>query len=201
MNLRGRRRELLSQAAAILRLVQMPLPIQVTPHPTGPFTAAFNSKHGANSIPSKPHSFVADINATLAQQVFHISLRQWKSNAEHHRQAGNFGSGFKAAKRGAFFHASPPDHHPALRNRVSSDMAVGATLTTKLASQFCTPSGPLALLFEVFSGRHSRMFFKCPVEMGQVFEASIQTRKNYIAGFRDQSLCNIKSLFDHVLLR
>ena len=63
-------------------LVQMPLPIRIGSHSTDPFPADFSGKHRANSIPPVPHSFVADADAALVQQVLDIPKRKWKAKVE-----------------------------------------------------------------------------------------------------------------------
>ena len=54
-------------------LVDMPLPIRVTAHPTGPGFADLRGEKRAKPHPLKSDGIVADVNAALMQEVFHIS--------------------------------------------------------------------------------------------------------------------------------
>ena len=63
------------------------------------------SKRRAEPIPPIADGFVADINATLMQQIFDIPKREWKSDVQHHRQADDFGAGFEVFEGGRFGHS------------------------------------------------------------------------------------------------
>jgi hypothetical protein len=68
-------------------LVQMPLPIRMSPKVLNPFSSDLRGKHRAKSIPPEPHRFVADIDATFMQQILNIAKGKWKPDVHHHRQA------------------------------------------------------------------------------------------------------------------
>jgi hypothetical protein len=57
-------------------LVHVPLPIRVCTHFLDTFTADFNGKHRAKSIPHVPYSFVAEVDPALVQQVLDIAERK-----------------------------------------------------------------------------------------------------------------------------
>ena len=54
-------------------LVQMPLPNGVCTHLLNAFSSDLCREHRTEHVPSKPDGFVADVDATLVQQVLHIS--------------------------------------------------------------------------------------------------------------------------------
>ena len=54
-------------------LVQVPLPVRIRSHPTDPVSSYLSSKHRTKSIPPKPNCFVADLNASFVQKIFHIT--------------------------------------------------------------------------------------------------------------------------------
>jgi hypothetical protein len=54
-------------------LVQVPLPVRIRSHPTDPVSSYLSSKHWAKSIPPKPNCFVADLNASFVQRIFHVT--------------------------------------------------------------------------------------------------------------------------------
>jgi hypothetical protein len=52
--------------------IEVPTPVRVTSHPENPFSADLRYKQRAKSIPPKPYSFVAHIDASFMQQILHI---------------------------------------------------------------------------------------------------------------------------------
>ena len=54
-------------------LVQVPLPVRIRSHPTDPVSSYLSSKHRTKSIPPKPNCFVADLNASFVQKIFHVT--------------------------------------------------------------------------------------------------------------------------------
>ena len=54
-------------------LVQVPLPVRIRSHPTDPVSSYLSSQHRTKSIPPKPNCFVADLNASFVQKIFHIT--------------------------------------------------------------------------------------------------------------------------------
>ena len=73
-------------------------------------------KHRPESMPPKPHRFVAYVDATLVQHVLHIAKRQREPDVEHYRKANDFGAGLEIAKGAAFCHPTTlGGHHPCLK--------------------------------------------------------------------------------------
>jgi len=71
-------------------LVQVPAPVRI---PTV-MNASFPDLHGEHrteTVPPETHSLVADIDATLKQQVLDLAQRQRISNIHHHRQTDDLG--------------------------------------------------------------------------------------------------------------
>ena len=54
-------------------LVQVPLPVRIRSHPTDPVSSYLSRKHRTKSIPPKPNCFVADLNASFVQKIFHVT--------------------------------------------------------------------------------------------------------------------------------
>ena len=54
-------------------LVQVPLPVRIRSHPTDPVSSYLSSQHRTKSIPPKPNCFVADLNASFVQKIFHVT--------------------------------------------------------------------------------------------------------------------------------
>ena len=52
---------------------QVPLPVRIRSHPTDPVSSDLSSKHRTKSIPPKPNCFVADLNASFVQKIFHVT--------------------------------------------------------------------------------------------------------------------------------
>ncbi len=48
---------------------------------------------------------MADVDASLMQQVFDIPKREWKSDVQHHCEADDLGAGFEVFKGGRFGHS------------------------------------------------------------------------------------------------
>ncbi len=44
-------------------------------------------EHRAKPVPPETHGFVADINATLEQQIFDLPQRERITDVHHHREA------------------------------------------------------------------------------------------------------------------
>ena len=80
-------------------LVQMPLPIRMSTKLLNPFSSDLSGKHRTKTVPPEPHSFVADIDAALVQQIFDIPQRKRKANIQHHCEADDFGAALKALER------------------------------------------------------------------------------------------------------
>ena len=57
-------------------LVEAPPPVGVAPHPVDPLLADLGGEHRAEPVPPKPHRLLADVDATLEQQVLDVAQRQ-----------------------------------------------------------------------------------------------------------------------------
>jgi hypothetical protein len=66
---------------------------------------------------------VADVDATLMQQVLDVSERKWKANVHHDRQANDLRAAVKVLEGVRFAHAETLRDHPARLNRLPSDSA------------------------------------------------------------------------------
>ena len=67
---------------------------------------------------------MADIDATLVQQMFDISKRMRKADIHHHRKADNFGKRFEIAEGTAICHSPKLGQRPVRLKRFCSDSAV-----------------------------------------------------------------------------
>ncbi len=54
-------------------LVEVPTPVRECPHPIDLLTAGLGSKHWPEPVPPEPHGLVADVDATLGQEVLKVS--------------------------------------------------------------------------------------------------------------------------------
>lgn len=52
--------------------VKMPSPVRVKSRPIDPFSKDLRREHRAKPVPLETDGFVADINTSLVQQIFHI---------------------------------------------------------------------------------------------------------------------------------
>jgi len=59
--------------------------------PIGPLSPDFRGEHRPEPVPPEPDRLVTNIDATLMQQIFHVSKRQRKSDVHHHRKADHLG--------------------------------------------------------------------------------------------------------------
>lgn len=57
-------------------LVQVPLPLRVLAHVGSSFRPDLASEDWTKAIAPKPHALVANINASLVEQVFNIAKRE-----------------------------------------------------------------------------------------------------------------------------
>ena len=83
----------------------------------------FSGKYWAKSVPPKANRLMANINATLMQQILHISKRKRKPEVHHHRKADDFGRRLEVAKWAAFCHPPKLRGCPARLNQFCSDSA------------------------------------------------------------------------------
>jgi len=56
-------------------LVEMPLPVRISPHPARSIATDFSNKHWAKSVPPKTDRFVAYIDAPLVKNIIDIPKR------------------------------------------------------------------------------------------------------------------------------
>ena len=64
---------------------------------------------------------MADLYASLVQQIFDVSKRQREPNIQHHRQADDLRAGFEVFEWGAFDHFESLRKPPARLKPSSSD--------------------------------------------------------------------------------
>ncbi len=85
-------------------LVQMPAPLAGF-HARNPPFSDLGREHRTEPMPPKSDGFMADIDAALMQQIFHIAKGQRKPDIKHYRQADNLTTCFEVAKWVRFGHA------------------------------------------------------------------------------------------------
>ena len=78
------------------------------------------SKQRPKSVPPKPNRFVAHIDTTFVEQIFHITKGQRKTDIEHHRQTDNLAARFEIAKWVRFGHVQTVQIRSARLKTVSS---------------------------------------------------------------------------------
>lgn len=74
-----------------VHLIEMPFPLPNAPHPAYPLPADVTREQRPESVPPKPHRLVAQVNAALEQQIFHVPQRQRKTHVHQHHQADHLG--------------------------------------------------------------------------------------------------------------
>ena len=67
-------------------LIKAPAPVRI-PMTLNPALADLGCKQRTEAVPPVPHGIVADVDATLGQQVFDLSQRQRVADIQHHRAA------------------------------------------------------------------------------------------------------------------
>lgn len=130
-------------------LVRMPLPIGISVHPTYPALADFGREHRAKSVPPKPDSFVANVDAPFVQQIFHIAKLKRDPDIHHHRQMDDLGGCFEMAKWVWFSHAPTLEKRPTRLKPVSSDC-------TKLLSVYTSGRCSASFLLKSISNSPNR---------------------------------------------
>ncbi len=88
-----------------------------------PFSSDLRGKQRAKPAPPETDSFVADVDAALVQQVFHISKQEWITYVHHNRQADDLRADFEVLEYVGFGHDRTLRKQPALHKPVSSDTA------------------------------------------------------------------------------
>jgi hypothetical protein len=105
-------------------LIQMRLPVCPRPHSVNPTATDLSGKHLAKTVPSKSNSFVADVDATFVQKIFHIPQRERKTSVHHHGQADDLRARLEVTKEGTFCHPERLGGSPARLKKSSSDSAL-----------------------------------------------------------------------------
>jgi hypothetical protein len=113
-------------------LVEMPTP-SAGLHPCNPALSDFSGEHRPEPVPPEPHHFVAHINATLVQKVFHVPQRQWEPDVQHDHQADGFRASLEIAKWRSFGHGWTLQNRPVRLKPVSSDSADPSAWTNEIA--------------------------------------------------------------------
>ena len=54
-------------------LVHVPLLVRIRSHATDPVSSDLSSKHRTKSVPPNPNRFVADLNTSFVQKIFHVT--------------------------------------------------------------------------------------------------------------------------------
>ena len=71
-------------------LIKVPAPVRI-PMMINPALADLGGKQRTEPVPPVPHGLVADIDATLGQQVLNLPQRQREPNIHHHSEPDDFG--------------------------------------------------------------------------------------------------------------
>ena len=67
-------------------LIQMLPPVGQGAQASDPFPPDLGGEHWAQPVPPKPHGFMADLDASLVQQVFDVAQRERIADLHHYRQ-------------------------------------------------------------------------------------------------------------------
>ena len=102
-------------------LIEVPLPVRIGPHPTGPLSANLGGEHWTKPVPPEAIRFVADVGTALVEQVLNVAQRKRKPNVHHHRKTNDLRAGFEVAKSAAYCHAPTLGNRPAQLKSVFSD--------------------------------------------------------------------------------
>lgn len=74
-----------------VHLVKVPFPLPKAPHPFDPLSPEIRRKYRPEAVPPQTHRLMAEIDASLEQQILHIPQRQWKTNVHHRHEADYLG--------------------------------------------------------------------------------------------------------------
>ena len=85
-------------------LVEMPLPVARS-QPLDPALLDLIGEHRTEPMPPVAHRFVADLDASLVEQILDIPQRERKPHIEHHRKPDDLGARLEVLERGAFCHS------------------------------------------------------------------------------------------------
>jgi len=89
--------------------------------PLDPLPPDPGGERWAEPAPPEPHRFVADLDAALVQQVFHVPQGEREPDMEHHRQTDDLGAGLEVSERAARAHQASLGTRPAPLKPISSD--------------------------------------------------------------------------------
>jgi hypothetical protein len=70
-----------------VHLVDVPFPLPEAPHPRDALPANVSCEHRPETVPPMPHRLVADVDAALEQQIFHVPQRHREANVHHDHEA------------------------------------------------------------------------------------------------------------------
>ena len=79
-------------------LIKVPAPVRI-PMTMNPTLADLRAKQRTKPVPPVPHGLVADVDATLGQQVFDLSQRQRVADIQHHRAVDSLRRTVEITKR------------------------------------------------------------------------------------------------------
>ena len=60
--------------------------------------ADLRNEHRTEAVPPEPHRLVADVDASLKQQIFDLPQRERITDVHHHREANNVGRTVETAE-------------------------------------------------------------------------------------------------------
>lgn len=72
-------------------LVEVPAPVTEPAHLRHTLATDLRGEHGAEPVPPKPHSLVANVDPALEQQVLNVPQAQRKPDVHHYHQPDDFG--------------------------------------------------------------------------------------------------------------
>lgn len=99
-------------------VVSTPPPVCEGPHPLDPLPADLYGKHRPEAVPPKPRRLIADIDATLGQQVLHVPQRQRVLHIHHDHRPDNLRRAVEVAERvSRFGHTATLGREQASANR------------------------------------------------------------------------------------
>lgn len=73
-----------------VRFVKVPLPLTKAVHPADPLPTNVTDKQQPEPVPQKPHRLMANIDAALEQQVFHVPETERKAYIDHDHAPDRF---------------------------------------------------------------------------------------------------------------
>jgi hypothetical protein len=83
------------------------------PHAINPAAADLSDKHQAKFVSPKSDGLMADVDASLMQQIFDIAKRKWEPNIQHHCKADDLKACLEISKWTVFCHQATLGRHTA----------------------------------------------------------------------------------------